>query len=98
MKMITKRGIFLWILSGLFIVGLVLMTVSLVTNGNDWVMKRFNSHVYSDGELIGAGTIFGITILGTWYQPMILVILPPGAFIVLGLLMGGLNKIQEGRK
>lgn len=58
MKMITKRGIFLWILSGLFIVGLVLMTVSLVTNGNDWVMKRFNSHVYSDGELIGAGTIY----------------------------------------
>lgn len=46
-------------------------------------------------ELIGAGTIFGISILGAWYQPMILVILPPGAFIVLGLLMGGLNKLQE---
>ncbi len=46
-------------------------------------------------ELIGAGTIFGITLLGAWYEPMILVILPPGAFIVLGLLMGGLNKIQE---
>ena len=49
-------------------------------------------------ELIGAGTVFGITILGAWYQPMILIILPPGAFIVLGLLMGGLNKLQEGRK
>ena len=58
MKMITKRGIFLWILSGLFIVGLVFMTVSLVANCDDWVMKRFNSHVYSDGELIGAGTIY----------------------------------------
>lgn len=46
-------------------------------------------------ELIGSGTIFGLTIMGAWYQPMILVILPPGAFIVLGLLMGGLNKIQE---
>lgn len=58
MKMITKRGIFLWILSGLFIAGLVFMTVSLVTNSNDWVMKRFNGHVYSNGELIGAGTIY----------------------------------------
>ena len=58
MKMITKRGIFLWILSGLFIVGLVFMTVSLVTNCDEWVMKRFNGHVYSDGELIGAGTIY----------------------------------------
>ncbi len=46
-------------------------------------------------ELIGAGTVFGITLLGAWYEPMILIILPPGAFIVLGLLMGGLNKLQQ---
>lgn len=58
MKMITKRGIFLWIMSLAFIVGLVFMTVSLVQNGDTWVMKRFNRHVYSNGELIGAGTIY----------------------------------------
>lgn len=58
MKMITKRGIFLWILSALFVAGLVFLTVSLVSNGDEWVMKRFNHHVYSDGELIGAGTIY----------------------------------------
>ncbi len=58
MKMITKRGIFLWIMSILFVVGLVFMTVSLVQNGDTWVMKRFNRHVYSNGELIGAGTIY----------------------------------------
>lgn len=58
MKMITKRGIFLWIISLAFIVGLVFMTVSLVQNGDTWVMKRFNHHVYSNGELIGAGTIY----------------------------------------
>lgn len=58
MKMITKRGIFLWILCILFVVGLVFLTVSLVNNGDEWVMKRFNQHVYSDGELIGAGTIY----------------------------------------
>lgn len=58
MKMITKRGIFLWIMSLAFVVGLVFMTVSLVQNGDTWVMKRFNHHVYSNGELIGAGTIY----------------------------------------
>ncbi len=58
MKMITKRGVFLWIMSILFVVGLVFMTVSLVQNGDTWVMKRFNRHVYSNGELIGAGTIY----------------------------------------
>ena len=46
-------------------------------------------------ELIGSGTVFGHDVLGSWYHPMILVILPPGAFIVLGLLLGALNKIQE---
>ena len=46
-------------------------------------------------ELIGAGTVFGFTVLGAWYEPMILIILPPGAFIVLGLMMGGLNKLQQ---
>ena len=34
MKMITKRGIFLWIMSLAFVVGLVFMTVSLVQNGD----------------------------------------------------------------
>lgn len=58
MKMITKRGIFLWILSFAFIAGIVFMTVSLVGNGETWVMKRFNHHVYSNGELVGAGTIY----------------------------------------
>ncbi|MGN0524038.1 MAG: penicillin-binding transpeptidase domain-containing protein [Eubacterium sp.] len=58
MKMIAKRGIFLWILSALFIGGLVFLTVSVVQNGNEWAMKRFNSHIYTNGQLIGAGTIY----------------------------------------
>lgn len=58
MKMITKRGIFLLILVCAFVTGIIFMTVSLVSNGDEWVMKRFNHHVYSDGQLIGAGTIY----------------------------------------
>lgn len=57
MKMIAKRGIFLWILVIGFVVGMVFMTMSLVNNADTWVMKRFNHHVYSNGELIGAGSI-----------------------------------------
>lgn len=58
MKMITKRGIFLWILCILFLAGVVFLTVSFVKDGSDWAMKRYNHHLYNDGELIGAGTIY----------------------------------------
>ncbi len=57
MKMITKRGIFLWILCALFLAGLIFMTCSLVGNGSEWVMKSYNRHVYRDGQLIAAGQI-----------------------------------------
>lgn len=58
MKMITKRGIFLWIMCGLFVAGIVFLTFSLTTNADEWVMKRYNYHVYTNGELVGAGTIY----------------------------------------
>lgn len=58
MKMITKRGIFLWILSILFVAGIIFLTVSFINNGSEWAMKRYNRHLYSNGELIGAGTIY----------------------------------------
>ncbi|MDE5604117.1 MAG: penicillin-binding protein [Eubacterium sp.] len=57
MKMITRRGIILWLLSVLFIAGLIFMGYSLVEEGDVWVMKYFNSHVYNDGKLLAAGSI-----------------------------------------
>jgi electron transport complex protein RnfE len=45
-------------------------------------------------ELFGNGTIFGVTILGGGYVPLLLMILQPGAFIVLGLLLGLMNKAE----
>jgi len=42
-------------------------------------------------ELLGAGTLFGITILGQWYVPMIVFILAPGGFLTYGLLMAMFN-------
>ncbi len=45
-------------------------------------------------ELLGNGTIFNITIFGDGYMPLLLVVLPPGAFIVLGVLLGLMNKVE----
>ncbi|MCC8073457.1 MAG: penicillin-binding protein [Clostridiales bacterium] len=57
MKMITKRGLALCLLIVAFLGGLVFLTVSLVTDGDSWVMQPYNSYVYYNGELIGAGEI-----------------------------------------
>ena len=45
-------------------------------------------------ELLGNGTIFGLTILGEGYLPFLLMILPPGAFLTLGFMLGLMNKIE----
>ena len=45
-------------------------------------------------ELLGNGTIFGAAIFGGSYLPLLLMILPPGAFIVLGVLLGLMNHAE----
>ncbi|MEA2103952.1 MAG: electron transport complex subunit E [Candidatus Cloacimonadota bacterium] len=49
-------------------------------------------------ELLGAGTIYNIPIMPASYKPMIVAILPPGAFITIGLLMGLLNLFKKEKK
>lgn len=53
-------------------------------------------------EILGSGTILGIDIFHGLYEPAIMFILPPGAFIVLGTILGILNlakaKKKEGNK
>ena len=46
-------------------------------------------------ELLGAGSIFGLSIFGASYQPALLFILPPGAFLTLGFLMALFNKAAK---
>ncbi|MCK4261681.1 electron transport complex subunit E [bacterium] len=46
-------------------------------------------------EILGQGSIFGIALLGTNYQPFLVMLLPPGAFITLGLLLGLMNRISK---
>ena len=50
-------------------------------------------------EIIGNGSIFGIDLLQRFgYQPALTFILPPGAFLVLGLLLAGFNKLKNKNK
>lgn len=46
-------------------------------------------------ELFGAGTIFKIRLLPISYNPLIIMILPAGAFLVLGFLVAAMNKLEQ---
>ena len=45
-------------------------------------------------EIFGSGTLLGFSLFGASYEPFLLMILPPGAFITLGLLLAGMNRID----
>jgi Na+-translocating ferredoxin:NAD+ oxidoreductase subunit E len=49
-------------------------------------------------ELLGAGTFLDIPLFGEAFSPFLLMILPPGAFIALGLLLAAMNKLEAYRK
>ena len=38
-------------------------------------------------ELFGSGKIYGVTVLGDWYQPNGLMVLAPGAFFLIGIFI-----------
>ncbi|SHM74268.1 electron transport complex subunit RsxE [Halanaerobium congolense] len=46
-------------------------------------------------ELFGMGSMFGLQILGDWYRPMVIMVLPAGAFITLGILIAIMNVIGK---
>lgn len=53
--------------------------------------------VSSIREILGSGTFLGFQLFGAGFQPALIMILPPGAFIVLGCILGLLNGIKEKR-
>lgn len=46
-------------------------------------------------EILGSGSFLGAQVMGTWFEPWIIMVLPPGAFIALGVLLGIANKIEQ---
>jgi len=49
-------------------------------------------------ELFGSGALLGFSLFGAGYQPFLLMILPPGAFIALGLLLAAMNRFDNRRQ
>ena len=48
-------------------------------------------------EILGSGSIFGVQVVGEWFKPWVIMILPAGAFLSLGIGLGIINYIV-GRK
>jgi electron transport complex protein RnfE len=48
-------------------------------------------------EILGGGTLVNMQIAGDWFKPWLVMILPPGAFLMLGLLIGLTNWISSRR-
>lgn len=48
-------------------------------------------------EFFGAGSIFGFTILPEMFPKTIVMILPPGAFLTLGLIMALINYVRRAK-
>lgn len=49
-------------------------------------------------EILGNGTFLGISVFGEGFQPATIMILPPGAFIMLGLILAAINIFSAGKK
>lgn len=49
-------------------------------------------------EILGNGSILGFQILPESYEPMMMAVQPPGAFILLGLLIGVVNYLSNKKK
>jgi electron transport complex protein RnfE len=49
-------------------------------------------------EILGSGTILGFTVLGSWYDAPLIVILAPGGFLLIGLLIGFFNIVGKAKK
>ncbi len=49
-------------------------------------------------EILGMGTFLGYQVMGAWFKPWIIMILPPGAFITLGILLALALQIERRTK
>jgi Na+-translocating ferredoxin:NAD+ oxidoreductase subunit E len=45
-------------------------------------------------ELLGNGSLLGVDLLGPGFNPLLVMILPPGAFLTLGILMAIFNALK----
>lgn len=49
-------------------------------------------------EILGNGSFFGISLFGSGFQPVSIMVLPPGAFLTLGLILAFINLIKAKKE
>lgn len=49
-------------------------------------------------EILGNGSFFGINLFGSGFQPVSIMVLPPGAFLTLGLILAFINLIKAKKE
>lgn len=60
MNTIYKRAMVLYALIGAFVIGIGLFVAGVFMNGSEWASNRANRHIYSNGTIVNAGTIYDI--------------------------------------
>lgn len=48
-------------------------------------------------EILGSGTFFGVPVFGASFEPVLIMILPPGAFFTIALFLGLFNWLENRR-
>lgn len=54
----TKRAYFLYAVLLIFLAGLVILVYTFVANGSDWATNKANRHLYSNGSISAAGSVY----------------------------------------
>lgn len=49
-------------------------------------------------EILGAGTLYGFKILPASYEPMGIMLLAPGAFVTLGIILAIMNQVKANKE
>jgi peptidoglycan glycosyltransferase len=58
LKLLSKRAVLVFILSLLLVLGAFAFVINYLANGSSWVQYPYNKHLYTDGEMTRAGTIY----------------------------------------
>lgn len=60
MKITAKRAAIIYALIIAFVAGVGIFVAGLAVNGSEWASNRANRHIYSNGKIVNAGTIYDI--------------------------------------
>ena len=58
MKKITRRAVVVYILTAFFLIGVGILCYQFAVNGASWASNKANRHIYSNGTVVNAGTIY----------------------------------------